>query len=261
MGLDTNWADLRNRLGRDGKPSSLDEALAALSATGLITIRPGTDAASESYALHPGVAEAGRSRAGPLFQDAVDAEAAAFWNTVYRQALGESRSGTVRTRWMVRAGLAAVPYFTRQRQWIHAASLLDRASALDPSRANVAAVLPAMLKIAQRVPETAGVLGRVLQYSGPSAGEVKLRAALDAAAADGTYIAAHALAGVLASLYRDSGRLAEALALFGQRSEYSQLAGFGPWTQLFEQAQRLQVEVRMGGPPMSSPRSSAASHT
>jgi hypothetical protein len=181
-----------------------------------------------------------------VFRDAVDAEAAAFWNTVYSKTSGGSRDGVARTGLAVRAGLAAVPYYARQRRWVDAAALLERGLALDPSRANVAAVLPAMLEITRHAPETQGVLGRVLQFISPAAGEVKLLTALDAAVNAGDYPGAHAISGVLTILYRDSGRLSEALAINEQAFHYRDLAGYGPWTELFDQAQQLLIKVMMG---------------
>ena len=66
--LDANWAVLWRRLGRDGEPPGLGPALAAVADTGLIAVRPGTGDAAESYAIHPVVAEAGRSQAGTSFR-------------------------------------------------------------------------------------------------------------------------------------------------------------------------------------------------
>jgi hypothetical protein len=61
--LGANWVDLWQRLGCDGEPPDLDEALAAVSAAGLITARLVTDGPDETYPVHPGVAEAGRGQA------------------------------------------------------------------------------------------------------------------------------------------------------------------------------------------------------
>ena len=83
--LDGNWADLWGRLGLEGQPPDLDRALAAVATQGLVAVRR----ESESYAIHPGVAAAGREQAGGPFQDAVDTEVAGFWEAVYRYASGE----------------------------------------------------------------------------------------------------------------------------------------------------------------------------
>jgi hypothetical protein len=246
LGRDGNGADLRERLGLDGPPPDLDAALKAIAAQGLAAIQ-GEPA---SYAIHPGVAAAGRAQAGKPFRDAADNETAAYWDAVFRSASGETggtdaHTGTD-TRLMVRAGLAAVPYLLRQEQWTTAAYLLERAFTAEPSRANAAAVLPAIQEIAARDPRYAGVAARVLQVIDPAAAETQLRTYLDAAAARGDYRWASAAAGQLMDLCRDSGRLAEALALAGRKAGYTRQAGLGPWTQLADQVQRLQVLNAMG---------------
>jgi hypothetical protein len=249
--LDGNWADLWNRLGLDGPPPDPDQALAAVAAQGLIAVRhePGSSAVRrepESYAVHPGVAEAGRDQAGKPFRDAADTETAAYWDAVYRSASGEAGDGGVDTGLLVRAGLAAVPYLLRQEQWTSAAYLLEGAFVRDPSRANAAAVLPAIQEIAARDPRHAGVAARVLEVIDPAAAETQLRASLEAAAARGDYRGASVAAGRLINLCRGSGRLAEALALAGRKAGYTRQAGLGPWTQLLDQARRLQVLNAMG---------------
>ena len=69
---------------------------------------------------------------------------------------------------------------------------------------------------------------------------------MDAAVATGDYRAASVTAGRLTDLCRDSGRLAEALALADQTADYTRQAGLGPWTQLSDEVRRLQVLTTMG---------------
>jgi hypothetical protein len=244
--LDGNWADLRQRLSRDGPPPEMDAALAAIAARGLAAIDAGSSEAAERYAIHPGVAAAGRDQAGPPFRDAVDAAAAAYWNAVHRYASGGNDAGSVHTGLLVRAGLAGAGYYLRQQHWNDAAYLLEDAFLKDPSRAHAAAVLPAIQQITRHYPPAAGVLASVLVVIDPAAAEATLRAALDDAVARGDYRAASVAAGRLVYLCRDSGRLAEALHLAGQMADYTRRAGLGPWTQLTAEARRLQVLNAMG---------------
>ena len=249
--LDGNWVGLWTWLGLDGQPLPLDQALAALAAQGLTTVRPETGSEIESYAVHPGVAAAGRIQAGEAFRDAVDAKAAEFWHAVYRYASGETSDGGIHTGVVVRAGLAAVPYLIRRQQWTMAAFMLQQAFNRDPSRANATAVLPAIQEITDRDPDPvlAGVLATVLGALDPAAGERQMRSYLDAAVARGDYRAAGVAAGRLVNLCRDSGRLVEALTLAEQQIGYSRQAGPagpGPWTQLLHEVQRLQVLTAMG---------------
>jgi tetratricopeptide (TPR) repeat protein len=244
--LDNNWADLWNRLGRDGQPQELDEALPALAAQGLAAIRAKTGKGDESYAVHPGVAAAGRTQAGKPFHDAVDTEALAYWDAVYHHASGQLGNGGVDTTLMVRAALAAVPYLIRQQRWTEGGTMLERAFGRDPSRPNALAMLPAIRQIANHDPRQTDVLASVLRVIAPVAVDTQLHAYLDAAVARSDYQAAAATAGQLTYLCLDGGRLAEALTLADQTIGYTQLAGLGPWTQLVPQIYRLQVLNAMG---------------
>ena len=242
-----NWADLWQRLGHDGEPPDLDEALAAVSAVSLITTaRFVTDGADETYPVHPGVAEAGRGHAGQPFRDAADTVAAGFWEAVHLSEYVQASGGSVDTGLLVRAGLAAIPYLLRRQQWDRAAALLEGAFVRDPSRANAAAVLPAIEQITRHEPRWAGVLGKVQAVTDPAAAVETLRAAMADAATRGDYRAASANAGRLLDLCRNTGRLAEALDAAEQKIGYTRQAGLGPWDQLANEVWRLQVLASMG---------------
>jgi tetratricopeptide (TPR) repeat protein len=244
--LDGNWVDLWTRLALDGQPPGLDEALIAVAARGLIAVRGEAADARQSYPIHPGVAAAGRAQAGQPFREAVDTEAAAYWDAGYRYASGETGDRGTDTGLIVRAGLAAVPYLMRRQQWTAAGTMLESAFHRDPSRANAAAVLPAIREIADHDARAVGVLALALEVLDPVAAERQMRASLDAAVTRGDYRSASVTAGQLADLCRDSGRLAEALTLAEQQIGYTRRAGLGPWTQLADEVQRLQVMTVMG---------------
>ena len=89
-------------------------------------------------------------------------------------------------------------------------------------------------------------LARALLGVDPGAAERLLHAALAAADTAGDHRTASRAAGDLVNLLQDAGRLAEGLAAAGQKAEYTRRAGLGPWTQLGDQAQRLQVLGMMG---------------
>ena len=126
--LNANWAPLWARLGRDGGPPDLDEALVAVAARGLTAIRPGADKVRDTYAVHPGVAAAARAHAGRPFRDTVDTEVAAFWGDGLKYASGTDDTAP-HTELAVRAGLAAVPYLmpagTLVRRRLHAGTGLQ----------------------------------------------------------------------------------------------------------------------------------------
>jgi CHAT domain/NB-ARC domain len=244
--LERNWADLWVRLGQDGELPVLDQAITAIIAKGLVAVRVGTNSGGASYPMHPGVSAAARVQAGNPFQDAVDANAAGYWDAVFRHASGEAGDAALDTGLLVRAGLAAVPYLMRLGQWTTAGAMLERAFIRDPSRPSAATVLPAIQEITARDARQAGVLARVLAVLDPAAAKSQMRAYLDAAVARGDYRAAWVTAGPLVELCLDSGRLAEALTLADLRADYSRQGGLGPWTQLLDEVYRLQVLTEMG---------------
>jgi hypothetical protein len=244
--LEANWAGLWSRLSRDGEPPVLDQALSTLSAQGLVAIRTRADDAGQWYALHPRIAAAGHAAAGPGFCDEVDAQVAVYWDAVYLYASGEAGGEGVNTGLLVRAGMAAVPYLLRQSRWTVAAGMLERAFNEDPSRSNAAAMLPVVRQMTGHDPSLAGVLAKILHVIDPAVADSQMRAFREDAAARGDYRAASVMTGELINHCRGVGRLTEALALADELPGLSREAGLGPWTQLSDEVQRLQVLSDMG---------------
>jgi hypothetical protein len=248
---DSNWADLWTRLGRDGTTPDLGTALAALAARGLAAIHPETGDDPESYGIHPGVAAAGRAHAGPDFGQAVDTELAAYWNTVANYAQ-EHEADQQTSALIIRAGQSAAPYLIRLGEWMTAANLLADVLVRDPFPATASAVLPHLQVITAAVagtpdePFAAELLARALQETDPPAAGRQLRAALDAAVGRRDYLAATVTVGHLINHLRSTGLLAEALTLTEEEAGYTRQAGLGPWSQLGDQVQRLQVLAAMG---------------
>lgn len=240
--LDAAWPAVWDRLGRAGQPPDATRALAVIVASGLAALR----GEATSYAVHPGVAAAGRAQAGQAFRDAVDAELADYWIAGYRHAAGDSAGAAVHTGLMVRAGLAAAPYLMRQEMWAEACYLLERAFVRDPSRANATAIMPALQQIARHDPAQVGALTGVQRVISPAAAEATARAALDAATARTDYWAAFGATSMLIDIGLADGRLAEALTLADTLSGYARQGGFGPWTRLFSDVRRLQLLNSMG---------------
>jgi hypothetical protein len=262
--IDANWADLWQRLARRGDPPESRPLLAMLAAAALLEPEvlsaqdmgdqagsgnqagAGSQPGPVAYRMHPGVAAAVIAVAGPEVREAADAELAAFWVTITDQA--RQRESGEDSGLMARAGLAAAPYLLRCGDWNTASSLLEDAVMRDGSPGTVQAVLPALRRIAAATgtPAATGVLARALSEVDPGEAERLLRAARDAAVDAGDYQGASAGAGDLTNLLLDAGRLAEALEAAGQAADYTRRAGLGPWTQLLDQARRLQVLGLMG---------------
>jgi hypothetical protein len=240
--IEANWGDLWQRLDRPGDPPPPGPLLDIVAGAALAEPEDGIPV---TYRVHPGVAVAITTAAGPDIGDATDAGVAAYWVAVHRRARegeGGEDSGLV-----VGAGLAGAPYLLRRADWNTAAGLLDYAITRDGSPGVVAAALPALRRAAAAgTPAHRFVLARALRYAGHAEAGPLLRDTLAAADAAGDYRLASFIAADLAYLLRGAGRLGEALAVAGQKAGYSERAGLGPWGQLLDQALRLQILGVMG---------------
>jgi hypothetical protein len=255
--IEATWPELWRRLGRPGDPPDPGPLLEVLAAAALIQPEypPAADGAQQDavrtavapvrYLMHPGVAAASSAAAAQV-HDAADAELASFWRAVAYQA--QQREGGEDTALIVHAGLAAGPYLLRRCDWDAAATLLENAIRRDYSPGVIQAALPGLRRIAAatQTPDNLAVLGRALSTVDPAEAERLLRDALRVAADGGDDRLASAIAGQLITLLRDTGRLGEALDLVGQKAGYTRQAGLGPWTQLADEARRLQILSLMG---------------
>lgn len=246
------WGELWARLEHPGQASDLHTALTPLVDYGLVAVESShdQDPQREVYHLHPGVAEAGRAAANPQFQAAVDAELAAYWLTGFRRGLAQE---TQQQGWLVlQSGRRAAPYLLRLAQWDTAAWVLEAVLTRDRSPGTVAAVLPLLRHIVEATKnreqelEHAGRLARALRYVRPAEAEISMRELLTKAVAHKRFHVARAVAGDLVGLLRATGRLDEALAITEQKRTYTRRAGLGPWTQLADEGQRLQILRRQG---------------
>ena len=80
----------------------------------------------------------------------------------------------------------------------------------------------------------------------PDVGEGELRAALDQAVERGEYGSAAVIAGDLINLLRIRGQVKDVLDVINQATELTRSAGLGPWSQLSNAVQRLQVLALTG---------------
>ena len=161
---------------------------------------------------------------------------------------------------MAEGGRRAAPYLLRQGRWKEASTLLDQMLLRDSSPASLAFALPLLRRI---VEATAGT-GRGWSSRQPGrdadAGRTHHRGGADdarrdrARAAQSNYRVASIVAGDLCNLLRRSGRLEEALRVAEEKAGYTRQAGLGPWTQLVDEAQRLQVLAAMGVTRSMRPR-------
>jgi tetratricopeptide (TPR) repeat protein len=244
--LEPVWPAVWQQLGNPGDPPALTGTVQVLVGAGLIA----ADGDPAVFRLHPGVAEAGRAQAGGPLQQTVDQVLAGFWQELFWQA--RDTEGAQAGAMLLRAGRAAAPYLLRLEDWQAAGRLLEQVVVRDQSPATVQAVLPLLRRIAQATTGTdreltaAGRLAKVLSFVDPAGAEQQQRAVLARAVAQQRYDYASATATDLVNLLLDTGRLEEALAVAEQLPEYTRQAGLGPWTQLTDHTQRLQLLTVMG---------------
>jgi tetratricopeptide (TPR) repeat protein len=154
---------------------------------------------------------------------------------------------------IVRAGLAAFPYLSRRSEWRLAMTMLERVFHLDSTPETTATILPLARRAAaatagsERELLDRGFLARLLGAAGRTdEAEAELRAVIAQAADRGDFRTASAGATDLINLLRDTGRLEPALGVAEEAVEYARRAGSGPWTQLGDEGQRLQILARLG---------------
>lgn len=244
------WAGLCRNTAVAGPAGDLNSMLASITASGLADSRAPYGRAAVRYAIHPVAAAAGRQLATDQFRDLADVAAAEYWDAAYRRASGHAdqagADGAVDTGQVVRAGLAAVSYLVRRGRWAPAAAMVYEAIIRAPTRANAAALRPAIERIAEAEPVHQSVLARVLQELDPAVAEEKMRTSMEAAVARRDYQAASVTATQLIGRSLHGGRLDQALRYAQEALEYTRLNGSGPWTQLFDECMRLQVLTRLG---------------
>ena len=208
-------------------------------------------AQATTYTIHPGVAETERAAAEPAVLAAADVELGNYHYTMVRHGLKREMEGGGGT--VADSARRAAPYLLRQGRWDDASVLLDRMIQRDESPDSLAFALPLQRRIVEATAGTerelssAGLLATTLRKAGRTVeAEPMLRDVIARGTAQGDYGVASAVAGELCNLLRRSGRLKEALKVAEESAAYTRQAGLGPWTQLTDEGQRLQVLADMG---------------
>jgi tetratricopeptide (TPR) repeat protein len=235
-----NWDDVWRHLELPGEPPETLPLADRLSAAALV------QADGDRYRLHPAVADVIRNTADDRLREAVNTELAAFWQTIAHQVM--ARDGDEDARTFVRASLAAATYLIRMRQFDNVSWLLNIATAHDVSPATVRAALPFLRRAAEITgnPEHVGAYAEVLGHIDTEKAEAFLRLALKQAETCKDYLAASRISEAVINRLAANGRLPEALRLTSRKADYTRKAALGPWSQLADAAQRLQILTHMG---------------
>lgn len=239
------WPEIWKDLGLGGDAPALEQALASVKSVGLVEQK--SQGEQVRYVIHPGVAQAGLEEADEKLRAVVDSEMATFWRAVFDAAGsgGAEESG----QQVIMAGLRSAPYLMRQKRWSESTALLEQAIYRDNSPETVASVLPQLRHIAQATAEIdgSGVLATALLAAGRwQEAEDILRSLIPRCIVQADFKLASAIAGYLFNILRQTGRFEEALRLAEEKKTYTRKAGLGPWTQLLDEGQRLQVLNNMG---------------
>jgi hypothetical protein len=250
--LDGNWADIWTRTNTAGTPPPVTDTLQPLVDAALVsaTVYDPTDPDSPvGYRIHPGITQTVQADTPPDLQAAVDTELAAWWTTLARHALTQTHARQQTSRILVHAGLHAAPYLLRRHQWDTAATWLERARLADQfNPVTTLAVIPPLQAIAEATgnPKDLGRLAAALRRVDPGRAEALLHDVYAQAAQAGDHHLAAVSAGDLVNLYRATGRARLALHVVEEKIGHTRAAGHGPWTQLLNQAQRLQLLAQTG---------------
>jgi len=250
--LTAAWPRVWQRLGHREQPPEPEELFTRLEHTGL-TER--YEVADIGYAamVHPGVVEAACLEAGDDFRIVVHSEMARSWLGMMTESYTSYGTAPHDTAVIIRAGLSALAYLSRLREWDVCVAVLQRIVALDDSPNTLSATLPLLRRITDVAAGTSyelhaeGLLGKLLHLvHRPKEAADVLQRVVDKAATRGDFATASRICGDLINALRDAGRLEAALALVDKKRDYSKSADLGPWTTLSDEGHRLQILSRLG---------------
>jgi len=238
------WPELWNELGLSGDTPEVDSALNAVKSAGLVELQ----ALGEhvSYIIHPGVAQAGVEEVDEKLRDKVISRLTSFWIGIYAQMFNGGFKG--KDLWVIRSGLRSAIYLIRQKKWTEAAAFLEPVIQRDNSPRTMASVLPMLRYIdeANRGTDqelaTSGLLATALLLVGRwQDAENIIRPLMQKFVVQGDFSSVSTSTTILIRILNETGRFDEALEQAEKLKEYTFKAGLGPWTQLSDEAQRLQV--------------------
>lgn len=252
--LKANWADIWHTLQLPGERPAIAEALTPLLQAALVAAEP-LDPNGEAneelarYRIHPGIAQTIQASTPPEVAMAVDTVLAAWFTSLTQQAVDQANAGNDTTQMVAYAGIHAAPYLLRLHLASTAGDVVERAFVSDAyNPITQQAVVPLLERIATTTgePKDIGRLATALSGLDPGRAEILFREAYAGAVHNADHLIAYSNASQLIYLYRDSGRLRDALSLLDKSTEHRRAAGLGPWTQLFDQIRRLQIFAELG---------------
>jgi len=249
--LDRVWPVLWTDLGHSDPIPPLDTTLAPLVEQALVAVDTDADTGEPvQYRIHPGIAETTRTHTASDVSRTIDTTAVEFWQAALQAAQQDEAEGM---GWLIlRAGRAAAPYLARHQDWATLYEVLGEVLTRDKSPATAAALLPYLQAAADGATgaelqiDCGFIHARALARLRPDEATAELRRLLDAAHANRDHDRASIMAGDLINLYRRAGRYEDALELVEQMVDDDRAAGYGPWTELYDETYRLQILLVQG---------------
>ena len=271
-----NWEGFAGRL-KDTTPAAVtalnqpnlafDSSLATLVNTGLIesrildtapdspSVKVGTPGVSprrgigvrSAFRIHPAIAETGRDEADAVVLSAADIKLGDLWKGIFIGGIKHEMHAAGPL--IVEGARRAMPYLLRAKRWQEACTLLERMINRDSTPRTLSFALPVANQITAITPrpEKARILATVLLKMGRFVEAEKiLREIMEQCAARENYREASSAATLLLNLLRRKARYHEALVLTKQMTDYTRRAGLGPWAQLSDTCQRLQILNELG---------------
>jgi PAS domain-containing protein len=210
-----------------------------------------TTVTRQRFRLHPGVAEALLRSAPPAVSNAADKELGDYFVALFSHGIETEMQGGGQL--VVEGARHAAPYLLRTQRWAEASTLLERMIHRDTSPDTLALAIPLLRHLLEQTRGTkrelidAGVLAVALLTAGRhlEAG-IALRELIERCIAQDNYRLASVNAGFLFHLLLLTSRFEEALQMAEEKAAYTRRAGLGPWTQLGDEARRLQALSALG---------------
>ncbi len=248
--LATVWPLLWEESGRPVPAPAIESVLPILTQRALLAPDTGPDATITGWRVHPGVADTTRTDTDPGLAELVDTIVGNAWLATLHDA--RHRETEQLGGRLLRAARSAAPYLLRRHRWADLDTVAVEVLARDRSVGAAAGLAP-LLEIAAAATRgtdqelaLARTHARTLLALDPTRGTALLHHLLDTAATGGHHAQASSLAGDLINRHLDDGRYDQALDLADRKIDYTRRAGYGPWTQLADQAQRLQIQRIQG---------------
>lgn len=257
MAASAEWEGVSDA--RKNAETTLEAGLKELTELGLIEAQTievtlmdsGKTVPNVRYGMHPAVVQSVLRDTEPALRSTADQVLLELHRFLLKQF--KTTKPVENTSAVLAQAKFALSYAVRLQQWDIAAGLAEEIVMRDRSMATLAQVLPDLERAADAEAQSggngksAGILAQTLMWAGRwDEAETRLRRFIKQAIEQDNYWDAFVAAGALSILLQQTGRAEEALLVINTEMEYARQAGMGPWTLLFVEIKRLQLDNVLG---------------